>query len=48
MIRFPRIKALSGAALCLVIAGCAVTQDDVNRSYDAAHRAAADAMANAT
>jgi type IVB pilus formation R64 PilN family outer membrane protein len=47
MIRFPRIKALSGAALCLAIAGCAVTQDEVNRSYDAAHRAAADAMANA-
>lgn len=30
----------------LILAGCAVTQDEVNRAYDAANRAGADAMAN--
>ncbi|MFL9886747.1 type II secretory pathway protein [Paraburkholderia agricolaris] len=46
MIRYPRMKSLAAAVAMFALAGCAVTQDDVNRSYDAAHQAVVDAMGN--
>lgn len=46
MIRYPGMKALAAAVAMLALAGCAVTQEDVNRSYDAAHQAVLDAMGN--
>jgi type IVB pilus formation R64 PilN family outer membrane protein len=38
-------RAVIGALCMTMIAGCAVTQSDVNTAYDAANRAALDAMA---
>ncbi|MFM0046036.1 type II secretory pathway protein [Paraburkholderia sediminicola] len=46
MIRYAHLKVLTASVSALALAGCAVTQDDVNRSYDAAHRAVVEAMGN--
>ncbi|TDN59096.1 type II secretory pathway protein [Paraburkholderia sp. BL10I2N1] len=43
--RFAYLKTAIAAAAFLAIAGCAVTQQDVNNSYDGAHKTINDAIA---
>ncbi|WP_425194971.1 type II secretory pathway protein [Paraburkholderia phenazinium] len=43
--RHSRITIAVSAATAITFAGCAVTQDDVNRAYDAAHATVAGALA---
>jgi type IVB pilus formation R64 PilN family outer membrane protein len=42
--RYIKTRICIGALAAMTLAGCAVTQEDVNRSYDAAHKTAMDAM----
>jgi type IVB pilus formation R64 PilN family outer membrane protein len=42
--RYPKLKACAAAFAVLSLAGCAVSQGDVNRAYDAANAAATNAM----
>ncbi|SDR54342.1 type IVB pilus formation outer membrane protein, R64 PilN family [Paraburkholderia fungorum] len=46
MIRHLKFKFLTASVASFVLAGCAVTQEDVNSAYDAAHRAMNAATAN--
>jgi type IVB pilus formation R64 PilN family outer membrane protein len=46
MIRHLKLKTLTAAVAAVVLAGCAVTQEDVNSAYDAAHRTINAATAN--
>lgn len=46
MIRHLKLKFLTASVASFVLAGCAVTQEDVNSAYDVAHRAMNAATAN--
>ena len=42
--RMPFLKSALAAAAITIIAGCAVSQGDINAVYDASHQSASDAM----
>jgi type IVB pilus formation R64 PilN family outer membrane protein len=44
MMRYPKLKACAAAFAVLWLAGCAVSQGDVNRAYDAANATATGAL----